>query len=1139
MKVRAVFGVFLILLIAGPALAEPVAHHEMHLQIVPAKHLLVCTDRITMPGPDGVRTVKLRVRPEFKLLSVRAEGEGTLQKPSKAGPPFLVLPVRFHDGAAVFTVQYKLVLSTPVKKSSAFSFVVGDFTDGYIGPEGVYLPGGSGWYPETGGMARTTVEVMAPSPWRAVAQGRKIDEKVVSLPGEDGKTADNIVSRWEEKLPSDGLSLVAGPYLVETLEHKGITLSAYLFSEHIAMAPKLLKATAAYLDFYTILLGPYPFTRFDIVENFFTSGYGMPGYTLLGSRVLDVIRMIGLRPGFIDHELVHNWWGNSVYVDYATGNWCEGATTYCANYYGGREARSADEGTAYRRLVSRKYTVNVGRAKDYPVREFRSKKEDFDNDIGYGKASMFFHLLRKTVGHEPFWKALRSVAKNFQGRKARWDDFRTALEKAGGKDLKALFVQWIDWNGAPVFWFESRVLDGQVVGTLLVYNSRDKNRGYDLTVPLRVTFGDGTQMDIPVVVRKGRAEWKIQIRGGLAVRSVAVDPDFHVFRALAPDEVTPSLNATLASGQARIVSGLADPAQKQALAWAAKRMIEHGKGLAGVESDLASPPGRSRGFVLLGKAVSWNVLSKVLRTEKAGFSFTPKDGKPAFQINGASYASPEAALLVSFRLPGGAFATILRGNSAAAVRPLRNLFHYGWDQFVVFLKGRPVARGEIKASKTPALAADPIEARVARIIEKLAKDPHGRICPKNASPKTRGPLTDFLARELAEATGQTVDREPFSFVVPKEGQVGVVEMAGKLIRMELATPMFFPALPLVQINLKGQVVKLPAAGAEFTHVLTADEVPGETPGPCLLFLRLAGRYRTPQDLVAALEAAPEDIKGVVLFDPDAKAPAKPHGRQPLLAQVLETTSERPAMRIAGFLSRMKKKYVGPICLAAPDTGGGFHLSGKVSGRIFLVRGETKVWGENLSARVGGAPEDGPEILLTAHFDGLGQGHEGADDNASGVACVLETARMLQGADLERPVRIVLFDAEEWGLRGSRAYAARYAERTYRVLNVDAVGSRSQKKVYVLGRSKYPDIFGVLDKALQSQDLVVGGDIDRFAFAYGSDHWSFVIRGIKAVGLYSSQRTVMNTTDDTREKVDHAKIVRLARALAAVVKELAR
>lgn len=64
----------------------------------------------------------------------------------------------------------------------------------------------------------------------------------------------------------------------------------------------------------------------------------------------------------------------------------------------------------------------------------------------------------------------------------------------------------------------------------------------------------------------------------------------------------------------------------------------------------------------------------------------------------------------------------------------------------------------------------------------------------------------------------------------------------------------------------------------------------------------------------------------------------------------------------------------------------------------------------------------PTVLLGAHLDTV-FGSPGADDNASGVACLLELARLLPGYGLAAPVRLAVFDEEETGLHGSRALAA--------------------------------------------------------------------------------------------------------------------
>ncbi|MFY1687389.1 M20/M25/M40 family metallo-hydrolase [Plantactinospora sp. WMMB782] len=63
----------------------------------------------------------------------------------------------------------------------------------------------------------------------------------------------------------------------------------------------------------------------------------------------------------------------------------------------------------------------------------------------------------------------------------------------------------------------------------------------------------------------------------------------------------------------------------------------------------------------------------------------------------------------------------------------------------------------------------------------------------------------------------------------------------------------------------------------------------------------------------------------------------------------------------------------------------------------------------------------PTVLVGAHLDTV-PGSPGADDNASGVACLLELARILPEFGLARPVRLAVFDQEETGLHGSRALA---------------------------------------------------------------------------------------------------------------------
>ena len=104
-----------------------------------------------------------------------------------------------------------------------------------------------------------------------------------------------------------------------------------------------------------------------------------------------------------------------------------------------------------------------------------------------------------------------------------------------------------------------------------------------------------------------------------------------------------------------------------------------------------------------------------------------------------------------------------------------------------------------------------------------------------------------------------------------------------------------------------------------------------------------------------------------------------------------------------------------------------------------------IWGENISFRREGEREPDRRMLLTAHYDSKsGTPYDcapGADDNASGVAAVVECARILRDARLEGSVEFVLFDGEELGLLGSRFYAgALDSDAVYDgVFNLDMIG----------------------------------------------------------------------------------------------------
>lgn len=151
-------------------------------------------------------------------------------------------------------------------------------------------------------------------------------------------------------------------------------------------------------------------------------------------------------------------------------------------------------------------------------------------------------------------------------------------------------------------------------------------------------------------------------------------------------------------------------------------------------------------------------------------------------------------------------------------------------------------------------------------------------------------------------------------------------------------------------------------------------------------------------------------------------------------------------------------------------------------------------GANVHVTIPATMGTGKEILVGAHFDTV-TNSPGANDNARGVAVVLAVARYLVDVPCRTaPVTIVLFDGEENGLLGSRAYApTRTAANVRAVHTIDQVawirtticGSSSRCRRRRSRPSTAPQVVGALVTTVPTE---------------GTDHQAFRERGFAAIGL---------------------------------------
>lgn len=143
-------------------------------------------------------------------------------------------------------------------------------------------------------------------------------------------------------------------------------------------------------------------------------------------------------------------------------------------------------------------------------------------------------------------------------------------------------------------------------------------------------------------------------------------------------------------------------------------------------------------------------------------------------------------------------------------------------------------------------------------------------------------------------------------------------------------------------------------------------------------------------------------------------------------------------------------------------------------RPFTSRG---IAGENVVGVVRGQTDPDHWIVVTAHYDheGIenGQIYNGADDNASGTAALIELARLLGEHPPRHSIMFVALDGEEAGLLGARAFVADPPVPLDSILlniNLDMVSRGDNGILWVVGTRLYPDLIPVIDALPQQPDI---------------------------------------------------------------------
>ncbi len=481
------------------------ANYHLDLSFQPDEHRLLGNATITFPqGTNWQLNVA-----GLTILEVVLKEDG--------GEEF-VLPLPQGDIIAMYagskSQQIRIRYSLTIPPNSS---------NNQISSRGIVLT--SGWHPLPQQPMLFSVNAVLPDGFKGITESDK-------LPINSENT---MTSSFSE--PVQAIHLAAGPYqITEVSIREGLTLSTWFFKEDQILSREYLDAAKAYILRYEQELGAFPYSHYAIVANRLPSGFGMPTFTLLGQMVL---RLPFIKETSLGHEILHSWFGNSIAVSEDSGNWCEGLTSYLADF---TYAAEKGNGASHRKASLVNYQSYVHTDSAIPLQDFYSASHNQPlakarRAVGYNRSAMLFHQLRGILGPEYFFIGLRTFAETFKGKSASWRDIQTIFETVSNTDLSSFFRQQLSRKDTPEFQINTvRIEDEQDKSTLHFTIEQLSEQPYELNVPIEITTLSGKKRSIHHITEK-LTSISIPLSG--SPFSFSIDPEYDIFRVLSPAEFPP------------------------------------------------------------------------------------------------------------------------------------------------------------------------------------------------------------------------------------------------------------------------------------------------------------------------------------------------------------------------------------------------------------------------------------------------------------------------------------------------------------------------------------------------------------------------------------------------------------------------
>jgi hypothetical protein len=667
-------------------------YQNINVAVSITETLATVTDSVLIPAKsfNNNENLKFELNKHLKIMAVSSNFELITDSTDNFSSYYhLQLKAQTADSLVLLVLSYSGIISDEIKEGAVMYARGFSETSGTINDKGVYMSASTVWLPafQPERLSSFDLNVKIDSAWNVVSQGERVINKI---------EGNQRIVKYHSPEPMDEVYLIAARWKEYNLMAGNVLVQAFLRTPDDELANRYLGMTSQYLDLYEKLIGPYPFTKFALVENFWETGYGMPSFTLLGEKV---IRFPWILYSSYPHELLHNYWGNSVFVAYGTGNWCEGITAYMADHL---LQEQQGKGASYRRSTLQKFTDYVNEENDFPVNKFLNRNNSAEEAIGYGKVLMMNNMLRCMLGDQTFVDAYSKFYTDNKFRKASFGDIEKSFEQVSGKDLSPFFNQWVNRTGAPSLQLSDVAVKNKKKQYTLSFklSQTQKEDVFALDVPVYVYFDNDSIVEEQIVTANQRQNMYTLTFNKKPVR-IDIDPEFQVMRRLSRQEVPTTLTQIFGEKQSMIVLPSdtlhAKAYGRLAEMWKKTQEAQGNEITIVTDKELTALP-NDKAVWVLGFNNKFNVLNKTTEKFKEALGSEKLDQINELQKNGA-------VVFASTNLQN-ANQTLgfIGANDDKAIDALSGkLLHYGKYSFLGFTgaEATNVLKGELPAMNSP------------------------------------------------------------------------------------------------------------------------------------------------------------------------------------------------------------------------------------------------------------------------------------------------------------------------------------------------------------------------------------------------------------------------------------------------------